>query len=151
MFPRRLAALAAAIIVVGLATSLITRAQAGGPASLTAPDTAYEQDFDTLASSGTSGVLPTGWAFAERGSNANTTYTAGNGGGNAGDTYILSRDFRRMSISDAHPIVPIVERLRGRTARARPRLPWRPLCAIAGRSRRGDPAPERTAATRGLR
>ncbi len=45
------------------------------------------QDFDTLASSGTSSSVPAGWAFAEAGTNANATYTAGTGSGNAGDTY----------------------------------------------------------------
>ncbi len=47
----------------------------------------YQQDFDTLASSGTSNVLPTGWYFIESGSNANTIYTAGTGSSNTGDTY----------------------------------------------------------------
>src|SRR5262245_9291274 len=75
------------MMVAWFATSPITRAQAGGPINLTAPDTAYEQDFDTLALSGTSSVLPAGWAFAESGTNGNTTYTAGTGSGNAGETY----------------------------------------------------------------
>lgn len=47
----------------------------------------YSQDFDGLALSGSSSVVPAGWAFAEAGSNANTTYTAGTGSSNAGDTY----------------------------------------------------------------
>jgi hypothetical protein len=45
------------------------------------------ENFDTLASSGTSSTLPAGWAFAESGANANATYTAGTGSGTAGDTY----------------------------------------------------------------
>jgi len=45
------------------------------------------QDFNTLASTGTSGSLPTGWYFAETGTNSNTIYTAGNGSVNTGDTY----------------------------------------------------------------
>ena len=49
--------------------------------------TAYTQDFDTLANSGTSGTLPTGWAFAETGTSNNATYTAGTGSGTTGDTY----------------------------------------------------------------
>lgn len=53
--------------------------------SLTA--TTYNQDFNTLALSGTSSTVPTGWLFLESGTNANTTYTAGTGSGNAGDTY----------------------------------------------------------------
>lgn len=51
------------------------------------PLTQYTQDFDTLAASGTSSSVPTGWAFSESGTNANTTYTAGTGSSNTGDTY----------------------------------------------------------------
>jgi hypothetical protein len=47
----------------------------------------YSQDFNTLANTGTSSTVPTGWLFAETGTNANTLYTAGTGSGNAGDTY----------------------------------------------------------------
>jgi len=53
--------------------------------SLTGP--AYNQDFNTLALSGTSSTVPAGWLFSESGTNANTIYTAGTGSGNAGDTY----------------------------------------------------------------
>jgi len=53
--------------------------------SLTGPT--YNQDFNTLALSGTSGTVPMGWLFSESGTNANTIYTAGTGSGNAGDTY----------------------------------------------------------------
>lgn len=45
------------------------------------------QTFDSLATSGTGTTLPSGWYFAEAGTNANTTYTAGDGTGNQGDTY----------------------------------------------------------------
>ncbi|HYE96801.1 MAG TPA: hypothetical protein VD962_11390 [Rubricoccaceae bacterium] len=47
----------------------------------------YVEEFNTLASTGTSSVLPLGWALAEAGTNANTTYTAGTGSSNTGDTY----------------------------------------------------------------
>jgi predicted extracellular nuclease len=47
----------------------------------------YTQDFNTLASTGTSSTVPTGWAFSESGTNANTTYTAGTGSSTTGDTY----------------------------------------------------------------
>ena len=60
-------------------------------------NTPYVQIFDTgtpvngpgLANSGTSSVLPNGWAFAESGTGANTTYTAAAGMGSApaADTY----------------------------------------------------------------
>jgi predicted extracellular nuclease len=47
----------------------------------------YSQDFNTLVSTGTSTVYPTGWQSLETGTNANTTYTAGTGSSNAGDSY----------------------------------------------------------------
>ncbi|MFN0087493.1 MAG: nuclease [Blastocatellia bacterium] len=59
----------------------------GTPVSLAVINTAYTQNFDTLALSGTSSATPAGWGFIESGTNANTTYTAGTGSGNAGDTY----------------------------------------------------------------
>lgn len=69
-----------------LATALAGTAQAEC-ISITGP--AYGQDFDTLASSGTSSTLPAGWAIRETGTsgNANGLYATGEGGGNAGDTY----------------------------------------------------------------
>jgi hypothetical protein len=51
---------------------------------------AYTQNFDTLASSGTSLTVPFGWRFNEVGTSANTLYTASNGVGSGsftGDTY----------------------------------------------------------------
>ena len=48
---------------------------------------AYTQDFDTLANSGASSVVPQGWSFSESGGNANTVYTAGTGSSTSGDTY----------------------------------------------------------------
>lgn len=45
------------------------------------------ENFNTLATSGTSSTLPSGWRFAESGSNANTSYTASDGTANSGDTY----------------------------------------------------------------
>lgn len=49
---------------------------------------AYGQDFDTLAASGTGHTaLPAGWAISEASTNANGAYNTGNGGGSAGDTY----------------------------------------------------------------
>lgn len=45
------------------------------------------QTFDSLAASGTGTTLPSGWYFAESGTNKNTTYTAGDGSSQTGDTY----------------------------------------------------------------
>lgn len=47
----------------------------------------YAENFDTLASTGTSGTVPAGWAFSETGSGTNATYTAGTGSSATGDTY----------------------------------------------------------------
>ena len=60
---------------------------AAGSVALTTLDAPYAQNFDSLADTGTSSALPDGWALLETGTNANTTYTAGTGSGNAGDTY----------------------------------------------------------------
>ena len=54
-------------------------AQAAGTVSLTTFGSTYTQDFNTLASSGTSSTVPTGWEFSESGTSANTIYTAGTG------------------------------------------------------------------------
>src|SRR5690606_25335262 len=48
----------------------------------------YTQNFNSLANSGTSNTtVPSGWAFSESGSNSNSTYAAGTGSDNAGNTY----------------------------------------------------------------
>lgn len=63
-----------------------------GQISLIAAGTAYTQNFDALANTGTAnstaltGAL-TGWSILEVGSNANTTYAAGDGSSNAGNSY----------------------------------------------------------------
>ncbi len=78
------------VLILSLVLSALSAAQpalAAGTVSLTALDTPYAQDFDTLASSGTSSVVPVGWEFSESGTNANTVYTAGTGSSTAGDTY----------------------------------------------------------------
>jgi hypothetical protein len=64
----------------------VSRAQVGS-VSLTALDVAYTQDFNTLAITGPASTVPAGWGFAESGVNANTTYSAGAGASNTGDTY----------------------------------------------------------------
>ena len=49
--------------------------------------TSYTQDFNTLATTGTSGALPPGWAFGESGSSEDSTYAAGTGSSVTGNTY----------------------------------------------------------------
>jgi uncharacterized protein len=65
----------------------VQTAQAAGSISLTTLDTAYTENFDTLANTGTSSTVPNGWAFLETGTNANAIYTAGTGSSTTGDTY----------------------------------------------------------------
>ncbi len=63
-------------------------AQAAGTVSLTTLGSPYTQDFNTLANTGTANTtIPTGWEFSKSGTNANTTYRAGTGSDNTGDTY----------------------------------------------------------------
>ena len=68
---------------------LVTFATVFAQVSLTSSGVPYTQDFNTLASSGTSSALPTGWAFIESGTSTRNdgNYTANNGSDNAGDTY----------------------------------------------------------------
>ena len=48
----------------------------------------YNQDFNSLANSGTTNTtVPAEWVFLESGSSANTTYAAGTGSDNGGNTY----------------------------------------------------------------
>ncbi len=58
-----------------------------GQISISVFGAAYAEDFNTLASTGTSSAVPAGWAFSESGTNAETTYAAGTGSNNAGNTY----------------------------------------------------------------
>jgi hypothetical protein len=57
--------------------------------SLTTLGVNYDQNFNTLASTGSSSTLPTGWILLESGSSSanNGLYAAGTGSSNAGDTY----------------------------------------------------------------
>lgn len=55
--------------------------------SLKSLTTAHSQNFNTLASTGTSSKLPSGWFLLESGTNANTTYEASTGSLATGNTY----------------------------------------------------------------
>ncbi len=78
---------------------------------LTTLGSAYTQDFNTLANSGTSSTLPTGWLFSESGSNQNTTYAADNGSANSGNTYSYGttsasdRAFGGLQSGSLNPII----------------------------------------------
>jgi len=71
--------------LVSLAVLLCSVAHA--QVSLTTLGSPYTQNFDTLAITGTSSTLPSGWALLESSANANALYTAGTGSSNTGDTY----------------------------------------------------------------
>ena len=72
---------------VVLLCALAAAASASAQVSITTLGSASTENFDTLASAGTSSTVPTGWAFSEADTNANTTYTAGTGSSTTGDTY----------------------------------------------------------------
>ena len=57
--------------------------------SITSLASPYQQDFNTLANTGTNAntTLPAGWLMSETGTGANTTYVADNGASNTGNTY----------------------------------------------------------------
>lgn len=66
--------------------------------SVSTLNSAYTQDFNTLATAGTTNdinTLPTGWLFLEAGTNANTTYAASTGSSNTGNTFSLGLDTDR--------------------------------------------------------
>lgn len=67
------------------ATPAVAATYGGGTVALGAGT--YGQNFDTLATTGTSSTLPSGWIVVEDGTNANGTYAAGTGSSNAGDVY----------------------------------------------------------------
>jgi predicted extracellular nuclease len=82
------------ILVLSLAlTGLLSRAEvarAAGTVSLTTLGSAYTQDFNTLAITGTVNTnLPTGWDLSESGSSSrnNGAYAASTGSDIAGDVY----------------------------------------------------------------
>ncbi|MBL8296886.1 MAG: hypothetical protein JNN30_00945 [Rhodanobacteraceae bacterium] len=67
---------------------LIAAGPVSAQVSLTTLGSPYTQDFNTLASSGTTNTtVPAGWAFLETGTGANTTYAASTGSDNGGNTY----------------------------------------------------------------
>ena len=58
-----------------------------GQISITSLGTAITQDFNSLASTGTSSAVPSGWSFLETGTGSNTTYAADPGSATGGNTY----------------------------------------------------------------
>lgn len=78
----------ASSVIAAIALSALVSAAAADCVSLSALGSPVTEDFNTLASSGTTNtVVPAGWYFYETGTNANTTYRADSGTGATGDTY----------------------------------------------------------------
>lgn len=73
--------------VVALSVTAAAAAITPAQAAVVLTTTTYTQDFNSLAATGTSNTLPTGFISAETGPNANALYTANTGSSNAGDTY----------------------------------------------------------------
>jgi len=75
------------LIPLAAILALLTATPGWAQVSITTLGTPVTENFDTLANTGTSSLMPTGWAFLETGANANLLYTAGTGSGTGGDTY----------------------------------------------------------------
>ncbi len=79
----RFSVFAAALVALG------TAGNAHAQVAISALESTYTQDFDTLANTAASSTMPTGWSFSESGSNANAQYSIGTGSGTTGDTLSL--------------------------------------------------------------
>lgn len=76
-------------VLIFLSVNAMGQGVAPTCASITVSNLTYTQDFDTLANTGTSSVVPPGFGFSETGTSTrvNTEYTAGTGSDNTADTY----------------------------------------------------------------
>ncbi len=72
------------ILLAGMSGALF---EAGAQVAINSVGSVYFQDFNSLASTGSSNTVPTGWAFVETGSSADGNYTAGTGISGTGNTY----------------------------------------------------------------
>lgn len=69
----------------------------------------YLENFNSLAKTGNSNVLPAGWLLEESGTNANGLYTASNGTANSGDSYsfgMIDEDDRSMGCLQSGSLIP---------------------------------------------
>jgi hypothetical protein len=82
--------------------------------ALTTINTPHDQQFNSLGSNASVlhdiGTLPAGWSFVETGTNANTTYGAGTGSSNTGNTYSFGSDAgdRALGGLQSGSLVPII-------------------------------------------
>lgn len=72
-------------------------ASSASASSISLTSVTYTQDFNSLASSGTSDAVPAGWYFFESGSNTyvNQVYSSSTGSNSAGDVYSFGSDSDR--------------------------------------------------------
>jgi hypothetical protein len=76
------------LLFVLLAVVVAVSSMARADIVLTNDTNSYSQDFDTLASTGTTGTtVPAGWYFSETGTSLNTSYGVGPGSSTTGNTY----------------------------------------------------------------
>jgi len=81
---------------LSLIAALVTvTAAAAAPVSLGTAGATYTQDFTTLSKTVASTALPTGWAIAETGTSANSSYTPDAGALATGDTYSYGNGAQR--------------------------------------------------------
>ena len=89
--PQNAAAVSNATIVFTSGSLSVTSAPFDLPPpnfiALTTIGTPATENFNSLVSTGTSNATPVGWSFVESDTDANTTYSAGSGSSNSGDTY----------------------------------------------------------------
>jgi uncharacterized protein len=104
--------LTANVSISGTVTSTVI---SGTGTTLTTLCTPYTQDFNALASTGTTNTaLPGGWFLAESGTNANGQYVADNGNSNSGNVYSYGatgspdRSFGTLRSSSLVPIIGAV-------------------------------------------
>lgn len=76
-----------AALALCLPVSAMAQQVGSGAVALTGPGAGASEDFNSLASSGTSSTLPTGWYFQEMGGSSQSTYAADNGGNSGGNVY----------------------------------------------------------------
>jgi hypothetical protein len=79
-------------IKLAIALLVLCFSNANAQLSITTANVATTQNFDALATSGTTnaqsgGIFANGWSFLESGTNGNTTYAGGTGSDTAGNTY----------------------------------------------------------------
>lgn len=75
------------VAALGMILPLAAMAQAVGSGAVSITISGASENFDGLANTGTSNVLPQGWYFYESGGSNGTTYAADNGSTNSGNTY----------------------------------------------------------------